>query len=246
MNTEIKKIKRVKIIKGTTALIDYEVVKPDGIHVLSDLSESIVHPDFLKSFEGFVPHIIHISDQNKTKKVPNWLFQTDEDLNDITDPEEIEEIKSIKEPFTCTGFTITNGDMIVLHCSQKLSTTGQIWNYTLPKCPMDDEYNFFEHLNTVLAKCIEEANKYMEGKSAQVQLELEKKSGPQTAKEALSPNKGEIKNVKEKEVGPMVVVMPEKPKSKFKTKVTPKGKEGVKNTETKTVKINPFERVGAA
>ena len=112
-----------------------------------------VHPDLTHALSRLVPHLCLLAEQ-LTETPDFW-------------PDESEELPTLFEPFTVTGFSMGRSQSGVTLIGQRELTGGRVLNLTTPYQSFDDEqasYPYTGLLETTLATALTEVEAALRGK----------------------------------------------------------------------------------
>lgn len=177
------KIKSVKLNKGRTLELKCtEYVKVSSGDATSELGKKcdwLATNDMLDALKALVPHLVHLCEQDGSS-----------------------------DDYEITGFVIGGGDEgegVTLIGNKKLST-GKVLNLNAPFAEFfGDEYPYAGELYEAIEKCIQEAEEYLNGKSAFKQVEIPFDEEDENTSIAVAEDKPEKKKrrVKTKEKEPV-------------------------------------------
>jgi hypothetical protein len=129
-----------------------------------------VHPDLPHALSRLVPHLCLLAEQ-LTETPDYW-------------PDESEELPTLFEPFTVTGFSMGRHQGGVTLIGQRELTGGRVLNLTTPYQSFDDEqasYSYTGLLETTLAVALAEVEAALRGKCTEYrQLDLFVDAGNQS------------------------------------------------------------------
>ncbi|SHJ40610.1 hypothetical protein SAMN02745146_3058 [Hymenobacter daecheongensis DSM 21074] len=121
-----------------------------------------VHPDLTHALSRLVPHLCLLAEQ-LTETTDYW-------------PDESEELPTLFEPFTVTGFSMGRNQGGVTLIGQRELAAGRVLNLTTPYQSFDDEqasYPYTGLLETTLATALVEVEAALRGKCTEYrQLDL--------------------------------------------------------------------------
>ena len=154
---------------ATTSIITIQKVKLKDQHLTCEFTEQRtddapprafaltcaeqVHPDFTHALSRLVPHLCLLAEQ-LTETPDFW-------------PDESEELPTLFEAFTVTGFSMGRHQSGVTLIGQRELTGGRVLNLTTPYQSFDDEHGSYPYtglLETTLATALTEVEAALRGK----------------------------------------------------------------------------------
>lgn len=157
-------IKKARL-KGSRLNLDYEQPVVNGKDVISAKCANKVHPDLVTAFEKLIPHMILLCELPESDDLIDRLINRD--INDCTEGFPKIEV---------TGFSI-GGDSdeagVTIIGSRMIGNNGKTLNLISPFQKYDEEeYGYAGQLKIAVDLIVTEITQFLDGKVAEVQLDL--------------------------------------------------------------------------